>query len=86
VRNHFADPADMKVKPEHSKLAGYFNMDNGTGQNRGVYLQGNYEECRHYRGVRVSHSQSRAAVAAQAAAETDGTAADDDFAAMTHDA
>lgn len=41
VRNHFADPADMKVKPEHSKLAGYFNMDNGTGQYRGVYLQGN---------------------------------------------
>lgn len=41
VRNHFADPADMKLKPEHAKLAGYFNMDNGTGQYRGVYLQGN---------------------------------------------
>ena len=41
VRNHFADPADMKVKPAHAKLAGYFNMDNGTGQYRGVYLQGN---------------------------------------------
>jgi hypothetical protein len=41
VRNHFADPADMKVKPEHAKLAAYFNMDNGTGQYRGVYLQGN---------------------------------------------
>jgi carboxypeptidase Q len=41
VRNHFADPADMKVKPEHARLAGYFNMDNGTGQYRGVYLQGN---------------------------------------------
>jgi carboxypeptidase Q len=41
VKNHFADPADMKVKPEHAKLAGYFNMDNGTGQYRGVYLQGN---------------------------------------------
>jgi hypothetical protein len=41
VRNHFADPADMKPKPEHAKLAGYFNMDNGTGQYRGVYLQGN---------------------------------------------
>jgi len=40
VRNHFADPADMKLKPEHAKLAGYFNMDNGTGQYRGVYLQG----------------------------------------------
>ncbi|MGQ0735935.1 MAG: M20/M25/M40 family metallo-hydrolase [Acidobacteriota bacterium] len=41
VRNHFADVADMKVKPEHARLAGYFNMDNGTGQYRGVYLQGN---------------------------------------------
>lgn len=41
VRSHFADPADMKVKPEHARLAGYFNMDNGTGQYRGVYLQGN---------------------------------------------
>ena len=41
VRNHFADPADMKLKPGHAKLAGYFNMDNGTGQYRGVYLQGN---------------------------------------------
>jgi carboxypeptidase Q len=41
VRNHFADPADMKLKPEHAKLAAYFNMDNGTGQYRGVYLQGN---------------------------------------------
>jgi carboxypeptidase Q len=41
VRNHFADPTDMKPKPEHARLAGYFNMDNGTGQYRGVYLQGN---------------------------------------------
>jgi carboxypeptidase Q len=41
VRNHFADPADMKLKPAHATLAAYFNMDNGTGQYRGVYLQGN---------------------------------------------
>jgi hypothetical protein len=41
VRRHFADPADMKLKPAHGKLAAYFNMDNGTGQYRGVYLQGN---------------------------------------------
>ena len=31
----------MKLKPEHAKLAGYFNLDNGTGKIRGVYLQGN---------------------------------------------
>jgi hypothetical protein len=41
VREHFADPATMQLKPEHSKLAGYFNVDNGTGTIRGVYLQGN---------------------------------------------
>ncbi len=41
VKEHFAARTDMKVKPEHSKLAGYFNVDNGTGKIRGVYLQGN---------------------------------------------
>jgi hypothetical protein len=28
-------------KPAHAKFAGYFNIDNGTGAIRGVYLQGN---------------------------------------------
>jgi hypothetical protein len=41
VRAHFGDPETMQLKPEHAKLAGYFNMDNGTGAYRGVYLQGN---------------------------------------------
>jgi Zn-dependent M28 family amino/carboxypeptidase len=41
VKNHFADPADMKLKPEHSKLSAYYNIDNGTGRIRGIYLQGN---------------------------------------------
>jgi hypothetical protein len=41
VREHFADPATMSLKPEHAKLAAYFNLDNGTGKVRGVYLQGN---------------------------------------------
>jgi Zn-dependent M28 family amino/carboxypeptidase len=41
VREHFADPQNMQLKPEHAKLAGYFNVDNGTGAIRGVYLQGN---------------------------------------------
>jgi carboxypeptidase Q len=41
VTEHFADRLDMKVKPEHAKLAGYFNVDNGSGRIRGVYLQGN---------------------------------------------
>jgi len=41
VKEHFADPEDMKPKPEHAKLAAYFNLDNGSGKIRGVYLQGN---------------------------------------------
>jgi carboxypeptidase Q len=41
VKAHFGDPATMQLKPEHAKLAGYFNVDNGTGLIRGVYLQGN---------------------------------------------
>jgi len=28
-------------KPEYESLSGYFNLDNGTGKIRGVYLQGN---------------------------------------------
>lgn len=41
VKEHFADPADMQLKPEHGKLSLYLNMDNGGGRFRGVYLQGN---------------------------------------------
>jgi Zn-dependent M28 family amino/carboxypeptidase len=31
----------VKVKPEWNKLAAYFNMDNGAGKVRGIYLQNN---------------------------------------------
>ncbi len=41
VKEHFADPADMKPKPEHGKLSAYFNLDNGSGKVRGVYVQDN---------------------------------------------
>ena len=41
VREHFGDPQTMQLKPEQAKLAAYFNVDNGGGQIRGVYLQGN---------------------------------------------
>jgi hypothetical protein len=41
VKAHFADRADMVLKPEHARFSGYFNVDNGTGAIRGVYLQGN---------------------------------------------
>jgi Zn-dependent M28 family amino/carboxypeptidase len=41
VKEHFADPADMKPKTEHAKLSGYFNLDNGSGKVRGIYIQDN---------------------------------------------
>jgi Zn-dependent M28 family amino/carboxypeptidase len=41
VKEHFADPATMKTTAEHDGFAGYFNIDNGTGKIRGIYLQGN---------------------------------------------
>jgi len=31
----------FKTTPEHEKVSAYFNIDNGTGKVRGVYLEGN---------------------------------------------
>jgi len=44
VKDHFADTATMKPTKEHDGFAGYFNIDNGTGKLRGIYLQGNEAE------------------------------------------
>jgi hypothetical protein len=41
VTAQFANREDMILKPAHAKFAGYFNVDNGTGAIRGIYLQGN---------------------------------------------
>jgi hypothetical protein len=41
VKEHFGDPATMKLTDDHAKLSGYFNVDNGSGKIRGVYLQEN---------------------------------------------
>jgi len=41
TKQQFGDPETMTLKPAHARLAGYFNMDNGSGAIRGVYLQGN---------------------------------------------
>jgi hypothetical protein len=35
------DSSEPAIKPEHAKISAYFNLDNGTGKVRGVYLQGN---------------------------------------------
>src|SRR2546423_225796 len=36
-----APRAHLVTKPEYEKLSAYFNLDNGTGRIRGVYMQGN---------------------------------------------
>jgi len=46
VSQHFAESGGRgqplsKILPEHEKLSVYYNMDNGTGKVRGVYMQGN---------------------------------------------
>jgi hypothetical protein len=46
VQQHFAERSERrgpvsKVLPGHATLSGYYNLDNGTGKVRGVYLQGN---------------------------------------------
>ncbi|HVW14318.1 MAG TPA: M20/M25/M40 family metallo-hydrolase [Mucilaginibacter sp.] len=40
VLNHFGDPKTMMLKPEQAKVSAYYNLDNGTGKIRGIYLQG----------------------------------------------
>ena len=41
VKDHFGDPSTMQLKPEQKTLDAYYNVDNGSGKIRGVYLQGN---------------------------------------------
>jgi hypothetical protein len=36
-----ATPPKLTTLPDYEKFSGYFNLDNGTGKIRGVYLQGN---------------------------------------------
>ena len=44
VNQHFAEIKQRTVqslKPEQSKISAYYNLDNGTGKIRGIYLQDN---------------------------------------------
>ncbi len=41
VAANFADRQTLVTKPAHAKFSAYFNVDNGGGAIRGVYLQGN---------------------------------------------
>jgi carboxypeptidase Q len=41
VKNHFGDPANMKLTAEQAKVSAYFNLDNGSGKIRGIFDQSN---------------------------------------------
>lgn len=41
VKKHYGDPDTKQPGPEYDKLSAYYNLDNGTGRIRGVFLQGN---------------------------------------------
>jgi len=43
VRNHFTDTAKKVNTADHAKVSAYYNLDNGSGKIRGIYLQGNKE-------------------------------------------
>jgi Zn-dependent M28 family amino/carboxypeptidase len=43
VDKYFFSRPIMQTKAGHGKLSTYFNLDNGTGLIRGVYMQGNKE-------------------------------------------
>jgi Zn-dependent M28 family amino/carboxypeptidase len=46
VGSHYAELGNgsytpQSLKPAHKELSAYYNLDNGTGKIRGIYLQGN---------------------------------------------
>jgi hypothetical protein len=41
VEKYLVDPKTKEHKPDFDKFAGYFNMDNGSGKYRGIYMQEN---------------------------------------------
>ena len=41
VEKYLSDPVTKEHKPDYDKFSVYFNMDNGSGKYRGIYLQEN---------------------------------------------
>ncbi|MGQ0646546.1 MAG: M20/M25/M40 family metallo-hydrolase [Gemmatimonadaceae bacterium] len=41
VKQHFADAATMQTRPDYQKISAYYNIDNGTGKIRGIWMQQN---------------------------------------------
>jgi hypothetical protein len=52
VTEHFAKRGEggkLETTPEYDKFSAYYNLDNGTGKIRGIYLQGNEAVRPHFR-------------------------------------
>ena len=41
AKKHFGDPVAAQINKSTEKIAAYYNLDNGTGKIRGIWLQGN---------------------------------------------
>jgi hypothetical protein len=41
AKNHFGDAETKTYKPEQELVSAYYNLDNGAGKIRGIYMQGN---------------------------------------------
>jgi Zn-dependent M28 family amino/carboxypeptidase len=41
VKAHLADPQTMRRGPDYEKVSAYFNLDNGTGRIRGIWMEEN---------------------------------------------
>jgi hypothetical protein len=41
VKKHFGDKQTMQVKPAYYNISAYYNLDNGGGKIRGIYMQSN---------------------------------------------
>jgi Zn-dependent M28 family amino/carboxypeptidase len=41
IKKYLANPETKQHKPDYDRFAAYFNMDNGTGKYRGIYIQEN---------------------------------------------
>ena len=39
VLKHFGNPETMQLLPEHAAIAAYYNLDNGSGKIRGIFMQ-----------------------------------------------
>lgn len=42
IRSHFYNTATHVALPDYKTLSAYYNLDNGTGRIRGVWIQGNF--------------------------------------------